>query len=186
MIDKTKGVFVRFRLDFEQDKVEVPADGQALQILDRMNAPSFRSHPGCLITYSANENQTEAIAQTYAKGGWQTGTNGMNQAEVMAAMETLLGTPGWAHLQQRARIAPLTTIPTTSKDESAWKARIRQDLDLIENQLKDGWVVLGWINQKSDPEFAVGGGVAGALPAEMHRLIQDRLSAMAKDYPELS
>lgn len=133
------------------------------------------------ITYSANYFQTQKIRQTYKSGGWDTQTSGKNQAEVMRQMELLLG-GDYAHLQRKLQIAPITTMsyPPGAKQPIEY---VLEDLNMIASLLKNGGDVLGWVNQRSKPAYAVGGGVAGKLSPDIDTLIQSTLSKFAADYP---
>jgi hypothetical protein len=62
----------------------------------------------------------------------------------------------------------------------------REDLREIQALLDAGWRVLGWQNQRTvgtDRPYAVGGGVAGALPPELAETIQSTLGDFARRYP---
>ena len=170
------GQFINFYLPFNG----VSNEDQALSIIKEAQKLIAAGSPGVAITYSANYGQTVTINKTYDSGGWDTGTNGSNQAAVMHDMETLMGKK-YTALQHKLEIAPITTMTYTDYGKYTHKQVIESDLEHIKALLKKGWDVLGWINQDSKPNYAVGGGVAGALPKEINDLIQTTLADYAKD-----
>lgn len=172
-------------VDFYLSYAGKSSDEQARAILAEARTRLEAGAPGVAITYSANYGQTETIHRTYASGGWNTGTGGANQADVMRAMERLLGGEA-SDLQGRVRIAPITTIYSPTVAGLTHADVIATDLDRIEGLLEDGWDVLGWQNQDSAPGYAIGGkgGVAGAAyPPELSAVVQERLRALAAAYP---
>ena len=176
---------------------------QAKMILDRVRALK-KQYPGKKvgITYSANEDQTIKIAETYGNGGYNTGTTGANQAEVIAEIEKLLRTDDYKDCQNTFRIIPVTTILRKTKDN---EARINLDLTNAEKFLSDGNIVLGWVNayglnNKSNSavsdnivgglylspnkvkEYAIGGGIA-KLPDVLSSRVQNTFQSFAAEYP---
>lgn len=138
-----------------------PANDQAREILNRAVTLRAAGAIGVGITYSANWDQTKAIRKVYADGGWNTGTGGSNQAEVMTAMERLEGTAEFSVLQNRMRIVPITTMYYGHfTNGMTMDDVIAEDMAAIHKLITDGWTVLGWINQPGSDQFAVGGGVA--------------------------
>ena len=143
-----------------------------------------KGYPGVAIIYSANEGQTRALAKAYANDEYTAHISGMNQAQVMHAMESYLGTDDWSDLQMKMRIAPITTIANSSDD---WADIVSNDLDNIEALLKKGWAVLGWSNQgcnDTSHQYAIGGGVNANLRSDIETNIQTTLVKFATDYPE--
>ena len=112
------------------------------------------------------------------------GIDGANQAQVMKAMEAHLGDQDWSKLQMKVRIARITTIPDRGSDHVQI---VQADVARIHDQLDQGWAILGWQNQttvhRKDHPYAIGGGVAGTLPADVERAIQDGLKSLAAAYP---
>lgn len=194
----TQGQFLNFFLPYQANGQFVSPDEQAGYILNTAQQLLAGSGPvpaGIAITYSANSYQTQTIEQVYGSGGWKTGTDGANQAAVMASMENLMGTPAYAALQGKVHIAPITTIyygedVSGSSPDAGQTTMVTQDLARIGNYLKDGWYVLGWENEDSvkDPSapYAVGGGVASSFSVQQKHLadlIQQTLLGYAKQYP---
>ena len=178
------GQFINFYLEY----VKFPPGNsreQAEKIIATAKNRIDAGASGLAITYSANYGQTKKIHQTYELGGWNTGTSGANQAEVIREMELLVDNKTVA-LQKKIRIAPITTL-TYEPDgfgNFTHEEVVRQDLDRIDGLLNSGWDVLGWVNQSSNPRYAIGGGVVASLPKHIDDLIQKTLSQFASDYPE--
>lgn len=184
------GKFISFELPYANHGVTVSPDQQAQQILTEAQQLISQGAAGVAITYSANYDQTQTINKVYASGGWDTGTNGANQAAVMAAMEQLMGST-YSGLQGKMHIAPITTMngylfPLSPWNETVLMNLVKIDLAAIEKYITDGWYVLGWQNQNTvnNPmhPYAVGGGVA-TLPPAVSDEIQTTLIALAKKYP---
>jgi hypothetical protein len=186
------GQFVPFYLDFSKcSNAE-----QAVIILESVRAISrqFRGINTDIkvgITYSANERQTGAIAEAYARGDFDTRTTGANQAEVMAEIEKLLRTDAYQDCRPVFRIIPITTIPNLKAHH---RARVEEDIKKERQFLQDGNVILGWVNQNglkpSNPElllisgmflrpdavhsYAIGGGIATtSFPQALSDLVQN-------------
>lgn len=180
------GQFIDFYLPFIDAAGNRVADSeQAQQILTKATALIAAGAKGVAITYSANYDQTVEIGKTYGAGDWNTHTSGSNQASVMMNMEILMGSTESA-LAHTMRIAPITTMTYNTIGNGygghTHKEVVEQDLKNIKSLLDDGWAVLGWINQKSKPNYGVGGGVTKSLPTELKDLIQTTLKQYSKSY----
>jgi hypothetical protein len=182
--------FIDFNLPFFSGGMPVSPDEQAESILSEATVLIKQGAKGVAITYSANYGQTRTISQVYFAGGWNTHTNGANQAAVMSCMESLLAGKYQA-LQGKMRIAPITTMNAYSDPVSPWNNDVLMgiaitDLERIDTYLKGGWDVLGWQNQATvnnpDHPYAIGGGIA-ALPPAVSDKIQSTLTGYAKAYP---
>lgn len=182
------GQFLNFNLPYKENGVYVSSAAQAQVILTKAQSLINGGAKGVAITYSANYGQTLEIAKVYAAGGWDTNTNGANQAAVMYAMEQMMGTT-YTGLQGKMHIAPITTMdgypPTTPWNDTVLMNIVTQDLGNIETYLKNGWVVLGWQNQDTVGNlahpYAVGGGIA-TLPIAVSDKIQQTLIGFAQTY----
>src|SRR5262249_50852004 len=178
------GHFVNYYLPYHENGAAVPSDQQAVRILKTAQSLLAGGAIGVAITYSANYEQTQTIDQTYATGGWYTGTSGANQAAVMAAMESLERTAAWSLLQGKVRIASITTMTYSNYGGKTHDQVIVDDLANIKALLNAGWTVLGWINNSSKPNYAVGGGVAGGqFTAAESAAVQAALRGFAAVYP---
>lgn len=162
-------------------------DDMALVIINAAEKSLAAGATGVGYLYSANYGQTVTIERTYFTGGWDTGTSGANQAQVVMAVEAFLGTPTYQHLQGILRILPITTMDYNTVPQ--WNADIHigiiyTDLKRIENYLMSGWDVLGIQDQHSDAQkpYAIGGTIADMGPSE-NDAIQQGLIALAKNYP---
>lgn len=174
------GAFIDFPLNYQ----ELTDDQQAIAILVKGKQLLAAGFPVVAITYSANEGQTRALAKAYAAGNYMAGIDGLNQAQVMKAMEAHLGDQDWKEVQMKVRIAPITTIPDKGTDPPQI---VKADIARIHDQLDQGWAILGWQNQTTVHQdkhpYAIGGGVAGTLLADVQRAIQDGLKSLAAAYP---
>jgi hypothetical protein len=185
MILMSAGTFIDFYLSY----AGVSAEDQAKAILQKGRELIQAGAKGVGITYSANYGQTRTIEETYQKGAWYTGTIGAGQAKVMHAMENLLKSDPYQDLQGKVRIMPITTM-TFEHTKYAWNEMhmgvVKTDLARIKKYLDDGWTILGWQNQdtvkKKDHPYAVGGGVASDIQAEVVEEIQNTLKQFAVDY----
>ncbi len=187
---KLIGSFTPFLLKFTKDHSTVDGvykDGgldvkqQVKAILDHAKTLLAAGAKGVAITYSANYGQTQKIHNTYANNGWNTQTSGINQAEVITAMEDLMGTD-YADIQMNVRIAPITTMSYTGT-LTAYQIVLLDIIRIKTDLLDQGWDVLGWRNQSTAANrFAVGGGVAGGLPPDIDNLIQSGLNLYAALY----
>lgn len=180
------GKFIPYYLPFQYfgaaQGVFIPPQDQAKAIFLKATELLQLGFPGVAIIYSANEGQTILIGQTYQSGGWDTHTNGSNQAQVMHEMELLEATAPFAQFQGKLRIAPITTIKYPPNDVTSWNAYVGNDLANIQSLLDNGWAVLGWYNQLPLTHYAIGGGVAGKLPTTIDDTIQQGLQAFSKNY----
>ena len=178
------GAFIDFPLTYKSGHAPggLSNHEQAVAILTKGRALVAAGHPGAAIIYSANEGQTDDLAKAYGEGKYKAGIVGANQAEVMTTLETLLGEDDWTDLQLKMRIAPITTIPIHSDPLEI----VESDLARIRAYLEDGWAVLGWQNQDChapDHPYAIGGGVASTMRADVKQAIQGGLRQLARDFP---
>lgn len=183
------GNFLNLVVPFLKDNISVPPENQAKDILDKSLELINNGAKGVAITYSANYGQTREIERIYFAGGWNTHTDGANQAAVIRCMESLLGTD-YKALQGKMRIAPITTMNAYQNCASPWNDDVHMgivitDLDRIKNYLEGGWDVLGWQNQTTvgNPKcpYAIGGGVA-RLPQAISDKIQNTLIGYSSKY----
>ncbi|WP_299684659.1 hypothetical protein [uncultured Dokdonia sp.] len=186
------GHFVKFLLPYKDDHGNmISSDSQAFSVIEEAKKRIKAGAKGVAITYSANYGQTLEIHKTYNAGDWNTHTAGANQAGVMTAMENFMGTTETA-LQGTLQIAPITTMSYESNGYGDYthKEVVEADLKHIKSLLDQGWDVLGWVNQDTDPEYAVGGGVAKSLdqygkpyfPKELSDLVQQTFKKYTADY----
>lgn len=186
-----QGQFLPVLIPFK-DKQEdyISSKQQAIQILDTATTALSLQDAACVyITYSANQGQTERIAQAYKDGDWKTGIGGANQADVMHTMEDLMASEAkYTELQGKMKIAPITTIPNNT-DLTVWSGVINHDLNRIKGYLQGSNIVFGWMNQDTAPKFAHAlnspTGVVKSFPAQISDLVQNALIEFAKDYPAL-
>lgn len=183
------GKFVNFVVPFLKDGVSVSSQNQADEILQKCRELISSGSQGVAITYSANYGQTREIEKVYFTGGWETKTNGANQAAVMSSMESLLARD-YQDLQGKMQILPITTMNAYNNPVAPWNddvlmVIVTTDLDRIQRYLEGGWDVLGWQNQNTvnDPKhpYAIGGGVA-KLPQAVAEKIQTTLINYAAQY----
>ncbi len=194
------GKFIKTLIPFKDDDGdEVSPEDQARQILNIASAFLNNGSHGVYLTYSSDFEQTLDIIKTYQDGGWSTNVNGSHQAATIAALESLLGLE-YIRLQRKVRIAPITTMsdrPITEEDKTGFANKthlevIEEDLDRIRSDLDGGWDVLGWVNQQTDPDFAVGGGAENAenpnfacetqFPAHLQSFVRKRLASFDIQY----
>jgi hypothetical protein len=185
------GRFINFVLPFLKDSVQVPAQNQANDILQKSRDLINNGSKGVAITYSANYGQTRDIEKAYFTGGWNTRTNGANQAVVISAMESLLGSE-YKDLQGKMRVVPITTMNAYDHPIDPWDNHVLMgivitDLDRIKIYLEGGWDILGWQNQSTvnnhNHPYAVGGGIA-QLPQAVSDKIQETLIGYATQYTQ--
>ena len=175
------GIFYPFKVPFEKKNgTSVSTYDQAVKILDEVAKLHAKGYKQVGITYSANQDQTAAIAKAYGKNQWNTNATagGANQAVVMLQVEELLKTKKYKHLQQVFRIVPITTMrPNTS----ATNEEVRDSLTAADNFMNgEGNVLLGWQNQKTQTgKLAIGDGVAVT-----HGLIIDSQKVMIAKWTE--
>jgi len=174
------GQFISFYLPYSSRPGGSLSQAQA--IANEAKALIEKGTPGVAITYSANYGQTVEIHKAYDAGDWNTHTSGLNQADVMREMETLLGSTETA-LEGRLQIAPITTMTYTDYGGHLHDEVIESDLAYIKSLLDKGWVVLGWQNQDSIPKYAVGGKIS-KMTSEQKTRIQTALSKLSVAYPE--
>ena len=183
------GEFIDFNIPYSKDGVSVPPQNQAEDILKQADALVSNGAKGVAIIYSANYGQTREIEKVYFTGGWNTQTNGSNQAAVMNCMDSLLGSQ-YSTLQGKMHIAPITTMNAYVNPVNPWNDDVHMgivttDLDRIKIYLEAGWCVLGWQNQNTvgHPKhpYAIGGGVA-KLPKAVSEKIQSSLIEYATTY----
>jgi hypothetical protein len=171
---KGRGYFRAIEVHFSKKPDD--AKRQAIYILDHIRQLRLEE-PELVVglTYSANENQTIHIRETYQKGEWNTQTNGSNQATVIAEIEKQLATD-YQDLQSAFRILPITSIPTQEqhKSQSGRAALLTEDLEAIRQFTNEpNHVVLAWQNQlKNDrsqfSKYAIGGGVVDIAYEDNH------------------
>lgn len=184
-----QGLFINFDIPYLKNGASVPPQEQAEEILKKAGDLIAAGAIGAAIIYSANYGQTREIEKTYFTGGWNTQTSGINQANVIMSMESLLGSK-YQTLQHKMRIVPITTMNAYTDIVSPWNDDVLMgivvtDLDRIEIYLEAGWNVLGWQNQDTvnnpNHPYAVGGGVA-KLPTAVSDKIQSTLISYAAKY----
>lgn len=183
---KGQGYFRGIEVHFSKDADD--ANRQAIFILDQIRQLRL-NEPELIIglTYSANEDQTIRIRETYAKNEWNTQTYGLNQAMVITAIEKQLASD-YQDLQNVFRLLPISTIPTHAEhqSESGRADLLSEDLDAIRQFANEpNHVVLGWQNQHANDKayslkYAVGGGVMKNLTEEDNRYIQSCLSELRR------
>ncbi len=185
----TKGMFVNLNLNYQI----LSSEQQAEKILNIAAEFVADKAKGVAITYSANYGQTRKIQRVYFAGGWNTETNGANQAAVMHKMESLLA-GSYKHLQNKMRIAPITTMNAYDTPVVPWNEDVLMgiaitDLDRIQTYLEEGWYILGWQNHRTANDqvhpYAVGGGIA-TLPDALASKIQQTLMSYAHKYKNIA
>ena len=165
-----------FNVDFKKNGASVSATDQAIQILEEVNRQHKNGAKKVGITYSANQEQTAAILDTYNRGGWKTSLAGANQASVIMEIEKLLATTKYQHLQGVYQTVPITTMKYADGGNA-----LTADDDAVQRSLKaasffmdDGGVLLGWQNQFTKPgHLAIGGGVANTVQSQSQRQMID-------------
>jgi hypothetical protein len=131
------------------------------------------------ITYSANSDQTEEIRFTYQENGWQTRTNGANQAAVMHQVEQYLESEDYKCFRTIFRIMPITTI---NRDRNRdLRGLVQEDLACIEEFVREGNMLLIWCNQDTGWKPAIGGGISANFPH--YDEVRDKLEALFSTYP---
>ena len=178
------GKFIDFYLPYKnQDGKYITNQDQAQEILQRTQILIKNGSRGIGIIYSANYSQTITIRNTYKHGKYKTGIGGSNQAAVIHQMESLLDNRQFQSLQGKIQIAPITTMTYSDYGGKTHIEVVIDDLNQIEEMLKDGWDILGWQNQTTinNNEYAIGGGVT-QLTKEIKQKIQDTLHNFACKY----
>ena len=190
----SKGSFLPYYLPYRTPSGQgISEQSQAETLLKEAQKLVAAGAAGVAITYSANYGQTVHITATYQAGNWNPQVGGVNQAQVMADMLSLLGTT-YSALQMKMRIAPITTMSYPPDDYGSYTHAqvVDQDLAAIKSLLDSGWTVLGWQNNSTATQsFAVGGGVSKKpgpngkpqFPPALSDLVQKRLQQFAVDYP---
>jgi len=184
------GVFHDFRLDFATQDPYTNKK-QALQILDKVKDLHNKGYQKVGIIYSANSEQTKNINYAYQNGEWSLGIYGSNQAQVMNEIENLLAKE-YKELQHVFRVVPITTC---IQGEFGSKSPItddllNHDLESAEQFIKEGGLLLGWINQMSvknpDGPYAIGGGVAGKdlYTEKQNQKVQTFFAYLKKTYQD--
>ena len=159
------GLFLDFFLPYDSRNRESPRQ-QAQSMLNMAEAIIHEGNaPGVAITFSANQNQSQKIHDSYRRNQWFTEIEGPNQGEVMRHVETLQrDSAQYIGLQGQVHIAPITTVYNDDQDDGDINRGVRSDLEKIKSDYLDrGWVVLGWQNQDSvaqgSARYAIGGGL---------------------------
>ncbi|KTD65594.1 hypothetical protein Lsan_0748 [Legionella santicrucis] len=158
---KPNGI-VPFHVDFKKNGIDVSSREQAIIILDEVAKLHAHGSKSVGITYSANQEQTDKILDTYRKGGWQTGIIGSNQASVIFEIERLLTKAKYQHLQGVYRTIPITTMKyCNGQAMTADEPSVQKSLEHASQFMANGGMLLGWINQCTPQgHLAIGGGVA--------------------------
>ncbi|STY29168.1 Dot/Icm secretion system substrate [Legionella wadsworthii] len=169
---------VPFQVNYEKNGTPISAREQAIKILDQVDKLHDKGNGAKKvgITYSANQNQTDTIIDSYQKGKWNTGTSGANQANVISEIEKLLAEPKYQHLKGVYETVPITTMKydKNGKAAAADPSSVTKSLDHASQFMDNGGVLLGWTNQKTHPNLAIGGGVASSVqPADQKKMISD-------------
>ncbi len=159
----------------------VPSEEQARLVISKVQELLQEGANGVAILYSANYRQTQAIQEAYAANRWKTGVTGANQASVIQCVEHLIE-HSFQDLQGKFRVAPITTMTYDNYDGMQLHEVVLIDLENIKALLAGGWYVLGWMNQETQPHYAIGGGVSGAMDSELKDLIQRALAEFAIEY----
>jgi hypothetical protein len=189
--NQIESMFVPLYLDFELDSVTV----QAKMILQEAESFHSKGYQQVGITYSANHDQTVEIRNVYRLGGWLTETKGGGQAQTIAEIERLLGTPEYKHLRHVFRILPISTCAHAGGKGGVKMEWLEEDLTSIKKFLDrsgENNIVLGWQNQltQRNNSFAIGGGFSDQLSKmapgrkiTKNQFIQEALKTIAEDYP---
>lgn len=176
------GHFIPFLVRFkDKSGALVPAEGQAMKVISKVREILKKGAQGVAILYSANYRQTQLIQETYASNQWKTGVNGSNQAAVVHCVEQLID-QSYKELQGKFRVAPITTMTYDHYDGLELKEVVVADLEKIRTLLDEGWYVLGWMNQETQPHYAIGGGVSGVMDPDLKDMIQRALAEFAIEY----
>lgn len=176
------GHFIPFLLRFkDKSGAIVPAEEQARQIVSKVQQVLEDGALGVALLYSANYRQSQMIRETYASNHWKTGVAGTNQAAVIQCVEHFMEHP-FKNLQGRFRVAPVTTMTYDHYDGQQLQEVVLEDLQSIRTLLEGGWHVLGWMNQETQPHYAIGGGVSGVMDPTLKDTIQRSLAEFAIEY----
>ncbi|MGE3317762.1 MAG: hypothetical protein AB7I18_00565 [Candidatus Berkiella sp.] len=164
---------------------EVPFEGrtaqaQADQIITRLKE-EIAGGKKVAITYSANNDQAEAIYKGYK--GEPFAIVGGGQAQVMAIVaKSIQNDP---KLKGKARILPVATclhaIQGNNNDKPVSKNQVDRDLNNIAEHLGEGWSVLGLRNEKTQKDhYAIGGGFATKLWSQHKNYFDERMAKMTR------
>jgi len=180
-----KSIFIPFRLEFNNSDRD-DTTKQAQVILDKIDELLNIGYTQVGITYSANAKQSQDIRTCYERGRNITGTSGSNQAAVVQEVERLLQTT-YQRLLGKFRIIPICTMTYSGTFNNS---DLQTDLIGAKSFLeKEGHVLLGWQNQYTGDNYAIGGGVNRSLPINQkvtpsqEKEIQDTLKDLARIYP---
>ena len=183
-----KGKFIDLLVIYkDENHPNITFDDEAKFILNAAQKSIDAGAQGVGYIYSANYGQTVTIERTYFANGWNTETRGLNQAQVVMAVEKLLGTTDFKHLKGKLHILPITTMDystVTDWNEEIHIGILYTDLKRIENYLLSGWDVLGLKDQNSNANkpYAIGGKIANMSKKE-NDVIQNGLMDLAQKYP---
>ena len=176
------GHFIPFLLRFkDKSGTIIPAEEQAKRVVSKVREVLDDGAMGVAIIYSANYRQSQKIRETYASNNWKTGVKGANQAAVIQWVEYLIE-HSFQDLQGRFRVAPITTMTYDTYDGQQLSEVVLKDLEYIKSLLNEGWHVLGWMNQETQPHYAIGGGVSGTMDTDLKDMIQRALVEYAIEY----
>lgn len=77
----------------------------------------------------------------------------------MNCLEQLLSET-YKESQYKFRIAAITTMSCSGFHGKTHLQIIKEDISYIKSLIENGWCVLGWKNQITSPNYAIGGGIA--------------------------
>lgn len=177
------GIFLDYLLKFNKLNI----NQQAEEILKVVDHYFRRGYLRVGITYSANRCQAQ-IARSCNNSF--TGIAGANQAEVIQAIESLLRTNLYQHLQGFFYVLPITTCEFAGGFGAVKDEWLQEDFDYINKFIQEDGVVLGWQNHSTienvDAPYAIGGGVSRQLSAEQNTRAQNFLKQLKQRYPAAS
>lgn len=154
------------------------AQQQASQMLDDIEI-IFVTNPEArvAITYSANNDQAEAIIKGYDTGSFSIG--GSNQAEVFRLLAEQIKAK---NLQDRIHILPISTCEHAGGVGTLKQEHVDRDMQNIARHLGAGWTVLGLKNEHTPPgKYAIGGGVvAGFSSTDLGRRVNEGMQQMTQ------
>jgi len=183
-----KGTFINFYLPYSQNGVRISSPEQAQSILNTAKELISNGAKGLGITYSANYGQTREIERIYVAGGWNTETEGSNQADVIYNLELLLADQ-YNSLQGKVRIMPVTTMNAYENPVERWNEDVQlgivtTDLERIRIYLESGWSILGWQNQGTVNSFTSPYGVGGGI-AHLPDIVEDKIQTSLIEYSKI-
>ena len=165
--------FIDIMVPYEDEKGEpIPSEIQAKVIIEKMRQ-ILKENPtlkGCAIIYSANFDQLKQAVQTYKQNGSITGIRGMNQAGVINALEEKIQNED-KDLLGKMNVIPIPTCLKPGGEHEVTDDMTKFSLQNTACYLGSGWAVLGWKNQSSGDQYAIGGGVC-KLPQSQNDMIQ--------------